>query len=58
MEGHSKFLQWARELYIENCIEREGYKLAPFDFDEYIFVNIDFLIMEFNEFIVMGIVHE
>jgi len=49
MQGHSKFLQWAREMYVNNCIEREGYKLDHYDFDEYIFVNIDFLVGEFTK---------
>ena len=49
MEGHSKFLQWAREMYIDNCIEREGFKLAPYDFDEYIFTNMDFLVAKYTQ---------
>jgi len=48
MEGHSKFLQWAREEHCKNRDERDAYKEPILDFDDYVLLNIDYLIEKFT----------
>ena len=50
MPGHSEFLQWAREEHFKNKEEREAFHDPILDFDDYILLNIDYLIEKYIKY--------